>query len=110
MTSKLVSFRMKTDSEFGELWQQLIKDGYTPRQIVENAVLMAGKQMPPKDSLDEKTRQELKRAIERLEAIAAALSTGTPLTPSQEREVSDTLNPQFVEAMKRASRPAFRPK
>lgn len=110
MTSRIITFRLNTKSAFGQIWQQMEAEGWKAKQIVEYAVLAVGEQIPPKDNLDERTRQELNRVVSRLETLVNALTTGAPIPAQSERESGDALNPQFVEAMKRAARPAYRPK
>lgn len=103
-----VSARIDPNSDVGHIVLNLMDEGYSKSEIVELSIQAASGKLPKKDSMDEQTITNLTNAINRLEKLAEALSTGKPLTP-QQQQLAGELKPEFVEAMKRSARPAFRP-
>jgi len=104
----VISFRLDLDSDAGHIFEKYRKQGYERSELMIGALLAADGALPHVDSMDEITLDQLKQAIDRLESLALTVSQGAPLTQHQREEVRETLNPQFVESMKRAARPAFR--
>jgi hypothetical protein len=104
----MIGARIDPNSEVGRIVMNLLEDGYSKSEIVEESILAASGMLPKKDSMDRETIINLTNAISRIEKLAEQLSTGAPVVP-QRQVLAEELKPEFVDAMKRSARKAFRP-
>lgn len=104
----MIGARIDPNSEVGHVVLNLLAEGYSKSEIVEESILAASGLLPKKDSMDRETIVNLTNAITRIERVAEQLSSGSPVVP-QRQILAEELKPEFVDAMKRSARKAFKP-
>lgn len=110
MTSRVITFRLDTESEAGQIFEKWESKGYDARKIVEMALLGIESIEPPVlRTVGDVVVEELQRVVDRLEQISQNIRhNGGAITEQEQAEIEQTLNPDFVEGMKRIVQPAIR--
>jgi hypothetical protein len=109
MTSRVISFRIDTDSPAGKIFEMWEQKGYEARQIVESALLLSeGYEPPISSTVSQNALDALTEAVARLENIAEQIQqNGGVVSVQHQQALDEALSPEFIQGMKSVVRPGF---